>query len=416
MCLVIDDDDDAVVTDVDRLAPLADRLVLVESTSSGAGLLESIVRRRWPDLRSHAGKLRHVVAKPRSLFARGADALDGLGRALMDVEPTDIVVIATQRLLLDESTISAIRGIGATPLRLTDQKPVGVAFRGAMLASATPQAVHRAEIARTQGGSDLPVGLRPARGRAAVPGRRLQGKHRPDPVIICCHVDDADREIASAAFGLGERSGARLPVVFWKDTERIGPERSFQACWEQHPDRDVVIIHPDMRPMPGDRRNRWYDDLLGHVRTLPQAGIVGCDLLLPQRIPGRRWHLESGGGYFDGTDIKVVGGPGVEYRNRMKVAREVSWATFGGVYIRREVIDLVGRFDPAYQWAYVMDVDYCMEARLRGYAVYQVPVNLIHDSNGSTRPLLEQAEYQDKITANRAYFARKWRRLLIPDA
>ena len=223
MCLVIDDDDDAVVADVHRLAPLADRLVLVERTSSGAGLLKSIVRRRWPDLRRHAGKLRHAVAKPRSLFSFGADGLDGLGRALMDGEPTDIVVIATQRLLLDESTIRAVRGIGATPLRLVDQKPVGVAFRGAMLASATPQALHRAEFARTRGGSDLAVGLRQTRGRTAVPGRRSQAKHRPDPVIICCHVDDADREAVSAAFALGEPSGARLPIVFWKATRAALP-------------------------------------------------------------------------------------------------------------------------------------------------------------------------------------------------
>ena len=86
----------------------------------------------------------------------------------------------------------------------------------------------------------------------------------------------------------------------------------------------------------------------------------------------------------------------------------MEWATFGGVYIRREAIDMAGSFDEDYEWAYVMDVDYCMHIQLRGLRTYQVPVNLIHEENGTTKDFLADPVFEAKMEANSEVFRRKW--------
>jgi hypothetical protein len=183
-----------------------------------------------------------------------------------------------------------------------------------------------------------------------------------EPVIVCPYVLDADVEAVRRTFRLDEPAGKRLPFFLWKDEQFIGPELAYEHCWNVFPDRDVIIIHTDMAPMPADASNRWYDDLLGYVRDMPQAGILGCDLLYPLQGPDGTWFVQCAGGYFDCGKIAHIGG-GVDvaslsilsqaepYRPEHRQVRRVDWVTFGGVYIRREVLAACGRFDRRYQWA-----------------------------------------------------------------
>ncbi|MSQ54714.1 MAG: glycosyltransferase family 2 protein [Betaproteobacteria bacterium] len=217
-----------------------------------------------------------------------------------------------------------------------------------------------------------------------------------DPIIVCPYVDDGDVDEVRRAFGLDEARGRDLPVFMWKDERQIGPERAYEYCWRQFPSRDVVILHTDMSPMPDDRENRWYRDLLERVRALPDVGMVACDLLYPLRGPDGSWYVQCAGGYFRDGAIEHIGG-GVDvasgrvegtarrYDDALRRTRAVEWVTFGGVYIRREVIEECGGFDERYHWAYVMDVDYSLEVRQRGFKLYQVPVNLLHYESKTTR-------------------------------
>jgi hypothetical protein len=72
----------------------------------------------------------------------------------------------------------------------------------------------------------------------------------------------------------------------WQDTNKIGPERAFEHCWNQFPDSDIIIIHSDMAPMPEDKTNGWYDALLEYRKALPQAGMIGCNLFFPRSGTG----------------------------------------------------------------------------------------------------------------------------------
>ena len=254
-------------------------------------------------------------------------------------------------------------------------------------------------------------------------GQRVAGlppwAPRPLPVIICPYVHEADRARVVEAFGLDRPAGAQLPFFFWQDRDLIGPERAFEHCWRQFPERDIVIVHTDMRPLPLDRDNTWFRALCQQADRLPGAAMLACDLLYPFKSPQDRWYVQCAGGTFNGSTISHIGG-GVntqaqtaeahayEYDERFQGVREAHWVTFGGVYIRRETIDMVGNFDTRYEWAYVMDVDYCLEARKRGLRIVQVPVNLLHEESQTSKAYLQLPEYQEKVGANMRRFHEKW--------
>jgi GT2 family glycosyltransferase len=221
------------------------------------------------------------------------------------------------------------------------------------------------------------------------------------------------------AFGLNEQSGRHLPFFFWKDEKLIGPERAFEQCWNQVPGRDVIIVHTDMRPMPQDPSNGWYAALCAQAEQLPDAGLIGCDLLYPLKSPTGRWYVQCAGGYFKDGMLGHIGGgvsliDGVatqdayEYDERFSKVRSSQWVTFGGVYIRRTTIDMVGAFDLRYQWAYVMDVDFCLEAHVRGQGIYQVPINLLHEESKTSKKFLVHPEYRAKQEGNVTEFYKKW--------
>lgn len=270
-----------------------------------------------------------------------------------------------------------------------------------------------------QGDDTLNEVYRPApKKRSWLQRRREARAKKPaadrEPIIVCPYVHPGDEERVRKAFGLDSAKGKRLPFYFWHDTDLVGPEAAFQRCWSQFPERDVIIIHTDMAPMPGDETNTWYERLLQHVADLPDAGAVACDLLYPEPTSSGSQAAQCAGGRFN-AEGKIFHNGGAEhaYDARYDHVRIADWVTFGGVYIRRAAIDMVGEFDARYEWAYVMDVDYSLEMRLRGWNLYQVPVNLEHAESQTTRPFVEQPEYQAKIARNVEYFDRKWSDLIV---
>ncbi|WP_336489922.1 hypothetical protein [Methylobacterium nigriterrae] len=258
---------------------------------------------------------------------------------------------------------------------------------------------------------------------ASEPARAEASARRPEPVILCPYVHEADRDRVVAAFGLDEDRGRRLPVHLWQDTAPLGPGRAVEQGWKAFPNRDVVILRTGMAPMPDDAGNTWYERLLAAVEALPAAGLVGCDLLFPLKAPTGEWYAQCAGGYFEDARIGQFGGSvdlragtagpvAYRYDGRFAAPRPADWVTFGGVYIRREVIDMVGDPDPGYRSAGVMDADYALEARIRGIRCWQVPVTLLHGENGSTCPTLDDPAYAGRVAHDDARFQEKWKDLL----
>lgn len=176
--------------------------------------------------------------------------------------------------------------------------------------------------------------------------------------------------------------------LFEEDINRIGCDLMYQRLWKKAAPNDVIILHSDMNFINGV--DNWYKNLLYYINKYPEAGLIGCKLLYPLKDVDQKSVIQCAGGKFkeDGTPDHFGSGIDVFTKRAFKElefdhgqydkVREVAWTTFGGVYIRRQVLDQVGDFDPSFEWTYNRDVDYCLTARKLGWKIYQVPVPLHH--------------------------------------
>ena len=465
-CVLYNGEIEVLLLRLHELHEVVDVFVIVESTKTCSGEPKALhLRAQWAQVRLFARKIRYVVVTDDSgqFCARDREGFqrNSILRGLLDSLDSDLICISAVDEIPNADVVRQLRdaepgfvgltayfslnntNTGRTETNLAsccvfskralqryspDQVCDGIR-NGSIVAdlfdNATRRFLHLA--APTGLTNEAPVRSLPDDGSTPSAGAETNGTRwqvplsvcATQPIIICPYVFDEDREQAIQAFGLDQPHGCHLPFFFWKDEMLIGPERAFEHCWKQFPDRDVIIVHTDMRPMPHDENNNWYTALCTQAEQLPDAGLIGCDLLYPLQSPSGHWYAQCAGGHFKNGQIGHFGGgvaladgtatqAAYEYDERFAKVRKSQWVTFGGVYIRRETIDMVGDFDSRYQWAYVMDVDYCLEAHIRGQGIYQVPVNLLHEESKTSKKFLTLPEYSSKTAGNLSKFIEKW--------
>jgi GT2 family glycosyltransferase len=235
-----------------------------------------------------------------------------------------------------------------------------------------------------------------------------------DAIIVIPYV--VEQEIRE----LKARLGYKIPVYFWEDKSRIGSDLAYQTLWNMFPDNDIIILHADMLPLDSDNDNNWYTELCNYAKKYKEAGIFGTTLLYPRKDSSGNFYIQHAGGQFVNGEAIHFGG-GLELFNsnatRQLVSdegqydkvREVSWVTFGGIYIRRSVLDVCGPFDPSYMWTYYRDVDYCLTARSHGFKIYQTPVKLLHFEGKDNKRIQSQDPVKtEKVSINQKIFFDKW--------
>ena len=462
-CTVYDGEIEALLERLRELYDIVDAFIIVEEVQTLSGKRQALkLRAQWTRVKAFALKIRYVVLSEEIACGTASDRLarrqNAVQRGLLDANDDDLICLSNLSYIPNTAIIRQIKG-GMThiaestfvdeghsvhihavgPDGVTSSEP-SIFFRRKLLKHEPTvlwcKMINRlmeSEVLPINEGGDVPRFnicyneedasiLAAATSSATITNTTSASdplNQNQQPIIICPYVFDEDRALVIKVFGLDQPWGQHLQFLLWKDENLIGPEHAFEHCWKQFPDRDVIIVHSDMRPMPNDHTNEWYSALCDHAAQMPQAGIIGCDLLFPVQSPSYRWYTQCAGGYFKNGQIGHYGGginvpdciitpAAYEYDERFSNVREAQWATFGGVYIRREVIDMVGDFDRRYLWAYVMDVDYCTEARIRGQEIYQVPVNLLHEESKTSRKFLEIPEYAMQVKTNHAKFLQKW--------
>lgn len=236
-----------------------------------------------------------------------------------------------------------------------------------------------------------------------------------EPLIVVPYVN------ASEIQNLKAKLGYKLPVVFWEDIGRIGSDLAYQTLWNTYKNRDIIILHADMLPLPEDVNNSWYYKLCDYAKQFPEAGILGTTLLYPAKDNNNNYYIQHAGGQFKNGEAIHFGG-GLELNSSRaskqletdkgqydKKIREVSWVTFGGIYLRRATITDVGNFDPSYYWTYYRDVDYCITARKLGWKIYQTPVKLLHfEGKDNKRIQASDPSKLEKWRINHEIFTSKW--------
>lgn len=216
---------------------------------------------------------------------------------------------------------------------------------------------------------------------------------------------------------LKEYLGWSVPSYFKQDSKGLGSDIMYQTMWNECTPDDIFIMHSDMVPCKTD----WIDQVLKYVKKYPEAGMFGCKLLYPEIENPEERYIQSAGGKFteDGNPAHFGSGIDMFTGNRWgelekdegqyDKVREVAWTTFGGVYIRRSLLDKIGNFDPIYEWAYNRDVDYCLEARKQGFKIYQIPVAITHfESKDNKRIKQQNPELTQKEGRNLERLKNKW--------
>lgn len=210
-----------------------------------------------------------------------------------------------------------------------------------------------------------------------------------------------------------------LPCIFEQDLGKIGSDMMYQKLWNQTND-DIIILHSDMRQVDEDTTNNWYKELLKYANRYPEAGMLGCKLLYPAKDNDDNFIIQHAGGKFteEGDPDHFGSGLRLEDNSLFKQpepdtgqydkVREVAWCTFGGIFIRRKVLDQVGPFDPLFEYTYERDVDYCLEARKLGWKIYMTPVTLMHWESKDNKRVMQQNLY-DAQQRNRARLKAKWK-------
>jgi GT2 family glycosyltransferase len=209
-----------------------------------------------------------------------------------------------------------------------------------------------------------------------------------------------------------------LDCIFEEDISKIGSDMMYQKLWKKT-DEDIIILHSDMYPVEGDEDNEWYTQLISYAKQYPEAGMLGCKLLYPAKSQNNKFLVQHAGGKIteEGQADHFGSGFRMEDKQAFKTpeedngqydhVREVAWCTFGGIYIRREVINQIGDFDPLFEYTYERDVDYCMETRQAGWKIYMTPTTLIHWESKDNKRVMGQNLY-DAQARNKERLKEKW--------
>jgi GT2 family glycosyltransferase/glycosyltransferase involved in cell wall biosynthesis len=163
------------------------------------------------------------------------------------------------------------------------------------------------------------------------------------------------------------------------------------------PESDVVLLNNDMVFEQHD----WLQKLRACAHSAPDAGVVGCRLVLPD---GRLLHAgtymlpDTMWGQQIGSLEKDLG----QYTS----TREVEGIVFACAYIKREVLQAIGPLAEDFR-SYFEDTDFCLRARQAGFRTLLCGgVTLTHDEHGSTKG--DTGELMRIFQKSRGTFRKKW--------
>jgi N-acetylglucosaminyl-diphospho-decaprenol L-rhamnosyltransferase len=177
------------------------------------------------------------------------------------------------------------------------------------------------------------------------------------------------------------------------------------ALHSEDPPQYFLLLNADTIVRPNA-----FKALVDFMDQNPQVGIAGSRLEDPDGTPQRSaFRFQSPLGEFEGN-IKI--GPVTRLLNRWVVAPpvvdhafETDWVSGASMIIRRKVLEDVGVLDDGY-YTYFDDIDYCFNARKRGWPTWYVPdsrvVHLVGQTTGVNKQPKRMPSYL--LDARRRYF------------
>ncbi len=202
-------------------------------------------------------------------------------------------------------------------------------------------------------------------------------------------------QFKKAVWFLRKYTPDEVEIILIHDKERKGMSKVFNDYFTG--EDDLILWHADMYATEG-----WFQKLMGYK----DFDITGMKLVYPNGL------IQHYGGFLRKIPGYGVGHHAHQHALDLFIDEPIScpFVTWGGVYLKKEVIKAVGKIDENYFQSYYGDVDYCFKARQKGFKVGVVPVKIIHEESLDTNRNKE--ELDQIIKTNWAYFQAKWMKLL----
>lgn len=161
----------------------------------------------------------------------------------------------------------------------------------------------------------------------------------------------------------------------------------------------LVFLNNDTVPQPG-----WLDALLATFEAVPEAGLVGAQLLYPD---GRL--QESGGVVFSDGSAWNYGRFEAPEDCRFAYLRDCDYASGAAIAVPRALFARLGGFDTRYAPAYYEDTDLAFAVRAQGHRVLVQPAARVVHVEGATAGTDTGSGIKAYQLRNRMLFAEKWR-------
>lgn len=255
------------------------------------------------------------------------------------------------------------------------------------------------------------------------------------PAVVAIVINLNGKELlADALDSLQEQDYSRLHIVVVDNGSTDGSQELVKRSFRQ-----VTLIENEKNEGFGGANNQGIEHALAHgadyvllfnndavadktcISVLVEsAGQHGAGMTGPKILyHGEERVIWSAGGLVDFWRGKVahIGIKEID-RGQYETAVDVDYLTACAVLIRRELLENVGRFDPAYHPAYGEDTDLCQRAKRAGYRlVFEPKATVWHRisafSGGGITALKVQLRLQHEMLFFRRY-ARWYHWLTIP--
>ena len=199
-------------------------------------------------------------------------------------------------------------------------------------------------------------------------------------------------QFEKALWSLKKYTPKEVEIILIDDKERKGMSVVFNKYFTG--EDDLILWHADMYATEG-----WYEKLMKYKDTFD---IIGMKLVYPNNVI-----QHYGGGIKENGVCFHPHQHCLDYG--LDKPQECVFVTWGGVLVKKEVIQKVGKIDEQFFQTYYGDVDYCLKARELGFKVGVVPVKLIHEESLDTR---QNPKIKEIMENNWNIFQAKWMNLL----
>ncbi|NWJ44953.1 MAG: glycosyltransferase family 2 protein [Chloroflexi bacterium] len=177
--------------------------------------------------------------------------------------------------------------------------------------------------------------------------------------------------------------------------ENLGYGGGANYGWEHLEGELYIVLNPDMSFPVG-----WLQKFVAPFDKNPEIGIAGCKLLTRD---GKIQH--AGGLIIHGSLLGIHFGYREEDDGRWDESVAVDFVTGAALAVRREIVQALGGFDPAFHPGYFEDVDLCLRARKLGWKIWYEASAVAWHYEGTS--FGRKSSYYELLHRNRLHLARK---------